>query len=44
MGAVVLEIFPGGDYGSIYGTIMFAALAGGGQVAARKLMRVSSWR
>jgi MFS family permease len=29
MGAVVLEIFQGADYGSIFGTIMLAALAGG---------------
>jgi MFS family permease len=29
MGAVVLEIFQGKHYGSIFGTIMVAALAGG---------------
>ena len=29
MGAVVLEIFQGRQYGSIFGTIMLAALAGG---------------
>jgi len=29
MGAVVLEIFQGKQYGSIFGTIMLAALAGG---------------
>jgi MFS family permease len=29
MGAVVLEIFQGKHFGSIFGTIMFAALAGG---------------
>ena len=29
MGAVVLEIFQGKHYGSIFGTIMLAALAGG---------------
>ena len=29
MGAVVLEIFQGRHYGSIFGTIMIAALAGG---------------
>jgi sugar phosphate permease len=29
MGAVVLEIFQGPNYGSIFGTIMLAALAGG---------------
>jgi MFS family permease len=29
MGAVVLEIFQGRHYGSIFGTIMLAALAGG---------------
>ena len=29
MGAVVLEIFQGKHYGSIFGTIMIAALAGG---------------
>jgi MFS family permease len=29
MGAVVLEIFQGANYGSIFGTIMFSALAGG---------------
>jgi MFS family permease len=29
MGAVVLEIFQGAHYGSIFGTIMLAALAGG---------------
>ena len=29
MGAVVLEIFQGAHYGSIFGCIMFAALAGG---------------
>ena len=29
MGAVVLEIFQGKEYGSIFGTIMLAALAGG---------------
>src|SRR5258707_10472351 len=29
MGAVVLEIFQGKNYGSIFGTIMLAALAGG---------------
>jgi MFS family permease len=29
MGAVVLEIFQGKHYGSIFGTIMFVALAGG---------------
>jgi len=29
MGAVVLEIFQGRDYGSIFGSIMLAALAGG---------------
>jgi MFS family permease len=29
MGAVVLEIFQGRNYGSIFGTIMIAALAGG---------------
>jgi MFS family permease len=29
MGAVVLEIFQGANYGSIFGTIMLAALAGG---------------
>jgi MFS family permease len=29
MGAVVLEIFQGPNYGSIFGTIMIAALAGG---------------
>ena len=34
MGAVVLEIFQGKHYGSIFGTIMLAALAGG---AARPL-------
>ena len=29
MGAVVVEIFQGKHYGSIFGTIMLAALAGG---------------
>ena len=29
MGAVVVEIFQGKHYGSIFGTIMVAALAGG---------------
>jgi MFS family permease len=29
MGAVVLEIFQGKHYGSIFGTVMLAALAGG---------------
>jgi MFS family permease len=29
MGAVVMEIFQGKHYGSIFGTIMIAALAGG---------------
>jgi MFS family permease len=29
MGAMVLEIFQGKQYGSIFGTIMLAALAGG---------------
>ena len=29
MGAIVLEIFQGRQYGSIFGTIMLAALAGG---------------
>jgi MFS family permease len=29
MGAVVLEIFQGKHYGSIFGTIMLASLAGG---------------
>lgn len=29
MGAVVLEIFQGPDYGSIFGTVMLSALAGG---------------
>ena len=29
MGAVVIEIFQGKHYGSIFGTIMLAALAGG---------------
>ncbi len=29
MGAVVLEIFQGRHYGSIFGTVMLAALAGG---------------
>jgi MFS family permease len=29
MGAVVLEIFQGRQYGSIFGSIMLAALAGG---------------
>ena len=29
MGAVVLEIFQGAHYGSIFGTIMLSALAGG---------------
>jgi MFS family permease len=29
MGAIVLEIFQGKHYGSIFGTIMLAALAGG---------------
>jgi MFS family permease len=29
MGAVVLEIFQGANYGSIFGTIMLAALGGG---------------
>jgi MFS family permease len=29
LGAVVLEIFQGKQYGSIFGTIMLAALAGG---------------
>ena len=29
MGAMVLEIFQGRQYGSIFGTIMLAALAGG---------------
>jgi MFS family permease len=29
MGAVVVEIFQGKHYGSIFGSIMFAALAGG---------------
>ena len=29
MGAVVLEIFEGPHYGSIFGTVMLAALAGG---------------
>ena len=29
MGAVVVEIFQGRHYGSIFGTIMIAALAGG---------------
>jgi MFS family permease len=29
MGAVVIEIFQGRHYGSIFGTIMIAALAGG---------------
>ena len=33
MGAVVLEIFQGKQYGSIFGTIMLAALAGGARVA-----------
>jgi cyanate permease len=29
MGAVVMEIFQGKHYGSIFGTVMLAALAGG---------------
>ena len=29
MGAVVVEIFQGKHYGSIFGTVMFVALAGG---------------